>query len=280
MRRPVIVGVDGSARSRIAAAWAAGAARTLGAELHVVRVGRPVQDEAEQWPCLRVHAQDRVVRELAEQQPELKAVGVRLTGLVVPCLLEYAAQGALLVLGARGGGGFPGLGVGSTAWAAAGSSAGPVVLVPGGSAAEDVARVRAGAAPVVLGLDARRPAAAAADAAFSWAESLGAPLRILHAWQLPSPAAAWMPFSAPAKDRATWEVHEVQLLRDAVRPWREKYPDVHVIEDVVLHSPAKALVTASRAAQLLIVGRDGDLLGPVVDAVVHHTKCSLAVVPS
>ncbi|MDH6501563.1 hypothetical protein [Streptomyces sp. SAI-149] len=47
----------------------------------------------------------------------------------------------------------------------------------------------------------------------------------------------------------------MQLLSDALRPWREKYPDVRVLEDVRHLPPADALVLLSGDARLVIVGR-------------------------
>ncbi|WP_260326292.1 universal stress protein [Streptomyces sp. TLI_185] len=55
--------------------------------------------------------------------------------------------------------------------------------------------------------------------------------------------------------------------------------------DVVLLHPAQALLNASRGAERLVVGRRTDSrasegrLGPVADAVLHHCRCPVAVVP-
>lgn len=65
--------------------------------------------------------------------------------------------------------------------------------------------------------------------------------------------AAERPFPALEEDRATWEDDVVQRLSDALRPWRGKYPEVDVLEDVVLLTPALSLLP--------------------------HTGCPVAVVP-
>lgn len=88
-----------------------------------------------------------------------------------------------------------------------------------------------------------------------------------------------MPYAMPEEDRGAWEDQEVQLLSDALRPWREKYPRADVYEDVRLQSPPAALVHASASAGLLVVGRAGRTLGPTLDAVLEHTECPVAVVP-
>jgi nucleotide-binding universal stress UspA family protein len=87
------------------------------------------------------------------------------------------------------------------------------------------------------------------------------------------------------EDRATWEDQEVLLLSDALRAWREKYPEVAVQPDVLLLHPAMALLTASWHADLLVIGRRTDpqasegRLGPVAHAVLHHARCPVAIVP-
>ncbi|MFD7708346.1 universal stress protein [Streptomyces sp. NPDC059786] len=151
----------------------------------------------------------------------------------------------------------------------------PVVLVP-----DDVPAPARRAGNVVLAVDARRPSDGAIDFAFDTARVHGAPLRAVHAWSLPAAAAEW-PFGVPEEERAAWEDHEVQLLADALRPWREKYPDVPVLEDVVLFTPAEALLHHAGRASLIVVGRGPD---PGRDEVVRdllaEAACPVAVVPA
>jgi hypothetical protein len=102
----------------------------------------------------------------------------------------------------------------------------------------------------------------------------------VHAWQFPSRAAE-LPFGVPEKDRGTWEDQEVQQLADALRPWREKYPEVHVLEDVRLFAPAHALVERSTGAGLVVVGRRSESEpGTVARALSRDARCPVAVVPS
>ncbi|MFP3989724.1 universal stress protein [Streptomyces sp. E11-3] len=278
MRKPVLVGVDGSARSRAAADWAACAALSRGLPLRIVHVS-PVDEAAQAhlWPCRRVPLPEGVVAEVAARHPEAELTGVRLSGPTVPALLAHAAAAELVVLGTRGAGGFAGLALGSTALAVAEHCTRPVALVPSGLACQGTGPRPH---PVTLGVDARRPDEAAIDFAFHAAERRGARMRAIHAWALPSPTAEWMPFAVPEQDRGRWEDREVQLLADALRPWRDKYPDVPVLQDAVLFSPAQALVRASRRTELMVVGRSGTTLGPAVDALAHHMGSPVVVVPS
>jgi nucleotide-binding universal stress UspA family protein len=74
-------------------------------------------------------------------------------------------------------------------------------------------------------------------------------------------------------------------LGDALRPWREKFPQVEVDERISLESPAKTVVRAAQDAALLVVGRRrrrpalSPRLGPVAQAAIHHARCPIAVVP-
>ncbi|MGW0705895.1 universal stress protein [Streptomyces sp. NPDC002643] len=149
----------------------------------------------------------------------------------------------------------------------------PVVLVPEESGEPVLAEV-------VLGLDAHGPAAGAVGFAFDTARRWGVRLRAVHTWRFPS-CAAELPFGIPEEDRAAWEDHEVQLLSDALRPWREKYPEVAVLEDVRLLTPLQALVRRSARAGLLVVGRrERGGPGAVARGIVRESLCPVAVVPS
>ncbi|MCX4853316.1 universal stress protein [Streptomyces canus] len=153
----------------------------------------------------------------------------------------------------------------------------PVVLVPEVPAAQLSARP---GAEIVLGVDAREPARAAVDFAFDTARVRGVRLRAVHAWRFPS-CAAELPFGVPEEDRAAWEDHEVQLLADALRPWREKHSDVHVLEDVRLLPPAQALSRRSANAGLVVVGRGSQREpGPTLRALRIEALCPIAVVPT
>ncbi|MFD5406525.1 universal stress protein [Streptomyces griseorubiginosus] len=133
---------------------------------------------------------------------------------------------------------------------------------------------------IVLGLDARDPAEGPLRFAFDCALLRGVRLRVVHAWRFPS-CVAELPFGVPEEDRAAWEDHEVQLLSDALRPWREKYPEVEVLEDVRLLPPADALVRQSSDASLVVIGRhrDGEL-GTVASEVLRDGLGPVTVVPA
>lgn len=273
MEREIITGVDRSARSRAAADWAAREALLRGLPLRVVHVSPPDgPDPAERWPYRPETVADHMVAELTDRHPALRAQGLNLTGSPVAVLRTMAADAELLVLGLRGEGGHPGFPVGSTASALVRACERPVVLVPGSLAGEGPPG-RADA--VTLGIDARSPASGAVGLAFEAAGLRGARLHAVHAWTLPAQAAL-RPFPVLEEDRATWEDDEVQRLSDALRPWRGKYPEVDILEDVVLLAPEVALAAAAGNSGLVVTGRRS---GRTALALLPHTRCSVAVVP-
>lgn len=73
----------------------------------------------------------------------------------------------------------------------------------------------------------------------------------------------------------------MQQLADALQPWREKHPEVPVLQDVVLFTPAQALLHFSAGATLVVVGRrPGAEWGEVIRSVLREATCPVAVVPS
>ncbi|TXS78993.1 MULTISPECIES: universal stress protein [unclassified Streptomyces] len=204
----------------------------------------------------------------------LRVVRIEGAGAIAAVL---ASRASIIVLGLRGEDGVPVPAVGSVIHEVAARSDLPVVLVPAGGHGPVGGEWRT--VQVVLSLDARNPVSPVVDFAFDAARRRGARLHAIHTWRLPPFAERWMPYALPEEDRGAWEDQEVQLLSDALRPWREKYPHVDVYEDVRLQIPSAALVRASASAELLVVGRPGRTLGPTLRAVLEHTACPVAVVP-
>ncbi|MGH1553888.1 universal stress protein [Streptomyces sp. L7] len=133
MERVIIAGVDRSARSRVAADWAAREALRRGLPLRVVHVAPPENlDPVEHWPYRPDSVADHVVAELTARHPSLTVRAVSPAGAPVPELRGRRAREAeLVVLGLRGEGQHldaPGLdrgGAGHRVRGAAGAGAGP-----------------------------------------------------------------------------------------------------------------------------------------------------------
>ncbi|MET7687735.1 universal stress protein [Streptomyces sp. NPDC005483] len=293
MSHPVLAGIDGSAHSSVAADWAAREAVLRGVQLHLVHASPALPGTAVPLPAadrLRHMGEQmlqRAVADLSDRHPDLEVRSEQADDAPAAALLAAARAAGLLVVGARGTGGFDGLAVGSVALRMAMGASCPVVLVPrrrDGALGEGTHEARS-AAEMVVGFDTRHPVGEAADFAFSAAEAHGALLRVVRAWALPAESVSPGTLAVTEEDRATWEDQEVLQLSDALRPWREKYPRVTVRPDVVLLHPAEALLNSARGAELLVVGRRTDpqavegRLGPTAHAVLHHAVCPVAVVP-
>jgi hypothetical protein len=206
--------------------------------------------------CVDESAQGRAAAEWAEQEAALRALPLRLEH-GPPSSDSTYPDAELVVLGLGRGLRLPA------------PRAAPVVVVPS-------TRYRL-PETVTVGLDVRNPASGVLEFAFEEARLRGVLLHVVHTWQLPAQAAERSPLPVLEEDRATWEDQEVQALSDVLRPWRGNYPDVEVLEDVVLLDPAEALVHAAGTSGLVVVGRStGDTAHGVLDMV----RCPVAVVPA
>ncbi|KOT86924.1 hypothetical protein ADK70_19785, partial [Streptomyces rimosus subsp. pseudoverticillatus] len=129
--------------------------------------------------------------------------------------------------------------------------------------------------------------------AFREAQRRACSLRVLHAWQYPAaPHGSHGSHGSHATSyHLTWD--ELEHLRKgaetvaqyAVAPLRETYPDVPAHTDTVCQQPGKALVEASRNADVAVLAahrrprRVGLQLGPVTHAMLHHAHCPVVLVP-
>ncbi|MFE9454196.1 universal stress protein [Streptomyces sp. NPDC006739] len=284
MTRSVVVGIDGSRESRVAGDWAAREASLRGLPLRLVHAApAPVRDSADgpvafSWQQTGEELLQRARADLASRYPRVSMRGVQVADSAPAALLSASETAELLVVGARGEGGFNGLAVGSSALAAASTASCPVAVVPRNPA------VAAHDAEVAVGVDVPHAAESPLDFAFGAARLHGARLRAVHAWAL-SGHASWTAVGVPEEDRAAWEDEEVQQLSEVLQARQDKYPGVAVLPDAVLLHPAYALVHASQRADLLVLGRRSSQraaerrLGPVAHAVLHHSRCPVVVVP-
>lgn len=206
----------------------------------------------------------------AEREARLHGVPVR----VVQGSPPDPGRAKMIACGVPHGARTAGAETGSRLPAAVRAADRPLVLVPDGTAPPRPS------GQVVLGTDARHPADDVIAFAFDSARRRDALLHVVHTWSLPSCAAEW-PFGVPERERAAWEDHEVQLLADVLRPWRERYPHVPVYEDVTLLTPARALAHHAERASLVVVGADpGTGWGEVVRTLLREAACPVAVVPA
>ncbi|MBO0655792.1 universal stress protein [Streptomyces triculaminicus] len=284
MSGTITAGVDGTDHSLAAAVWAAAEARRRGAALRLVHawtwhpLDLPIEADAgtqERWAhdLLRA-AESRVTA----AEPGLPVSAHVLPDDAVPALVAETRRTGLLVLGSRGHGALVGYLVGSVALHVLRQAESPVVLVRDpGEAGEGPASDE-----VVVGVDdVTEEGDRVLEFAFEAAQARGARLRAVRAWSLP-PVFARSPGSLRLADEAGGlEPLEKRRLAEALRPWRQVYPDVTVAEHVEMGSGAEVLLSTGGRAGLLVVGRRTARrrVGHVTHAVLHHASCPVAVVP-
>ena len=133
----VVVGYDGSVAARVALSQGAGVAGALSLPLTVVHAVNDqlpypmnVGPQATYTESMRRHGTELLVQALGRLGDDSSTAVELLDGDPRKALLELSAgrPPALIVLGYRGAGGFVGLRFGSTAWALARNSRGPVLI--------------------------------------------------------------------------------------------------------------------------------------------------------
>jgi nucleotide-binding universal stress UspA family protein len=288
MTRPITAGVDGSEESLAALGWAAREAVRRGQALRVVHAWRFQPHEAIDVGDRETQAQwvregvAEAVRQVTERHPDLQVSIDVVEGSPVETLVGAAADAGMLVLGSRGHAAVVGFLLGSVGQQVIAEAVRPVVLVRAGAQAS----AEAGGREIVVGQQGDADdSAAALRFAFETAAARGATVRAVRAWTLP-PLFAYSPASLKLLDEAGGlEPYEKKALGEALRPWRERFPDVHVVEHVEMGSAGQVLLSVVGRAQLMVVGRRarrtavGARIGSVAHGVLHHASCPVAVVP-
>ncbi|MEV4603622.1 universal stress protein [Amycolatopsis sp. NPDC049253] len=265
----VVVGVDGSVSAIDAVRWAARSAARHGAALELLHATSfpdllafgvvPATDEAKDF--LRHHGRHllRAARETA-LGAGVTEVRERLDpDRPAQALLGLAGPDTVLVVG-HGRGRVGSVLAGSVASALITHAPCRVVVVRG-----DEWDAPATTAPVVAGVDGGPGSAAVTEAAFAEADTLAAPLLVLH---------------AAAGDGAEPRLDE--LLAEPAR----RHPGVHVEHETVARRPRHELLARSAEARLVVVGRRGRggfpglLLGSTTHAVLQHGTCPMLMVPT
>ncbi|MFD7935113.1 universal stress protein [Streptomyces sp. NPDC059755] len=288
MTVPITAGVDGTDESLAALAWAAREAVRRDLELRVVHAWRfqpnaaaDVADRDAQERWVRDSVREAVAT-VAERHPALSVTTDVQEGSPVETLVAAAAHAELLVLGSRGHGPVVGFLLGSVGQQVIAEAARPVVLVRAG----DKPSSEVAGHEIVVGQHGEpEDSAPALRFAFETAAARGAGVRAVRAWTLP-PVFAYSPGSLKlADDAGGLEPYERKALAAALEPWRERFPDVPVVEHVEMGSAGQVLLSVSGRAQLMVVGRRahrtavGARIGSVAHGVLHHADCPVAVVP-
>jgi nucleotide-binding universal stress UspA family protein len=284
--KPVVVAVDGSEESLLAAEWAAMEAKRRRLPLRIVSAPAKLpQMHADRVSAAAVadvlRAAAARVLETARGRAEEVAPGLGITTELLsgPPALAVAGSGsgaAMLVVGARGAGGFAAMVFGSVSRYAASQATCPVIVVRQANMA--VHR------QVAVGIRDPEDTGQALAFAFEEAAARHADLVAVHAWhELPS---ALRGQAGPEAIDAPFDPQQVsdevgRRLSSTLDRWRQKYPDVTVRHDVMRGHPARVLADYSIRADLVVIGRHSDPgIGSIQHALLHHARGPVAVVPS
>lgn len=281
--RPVVVGVDGTEDNVGAVRFAIDEARHTGSGVTLVHV---VPDPMPVAPMLPLETMDlteageqllaRAEKQFAELGSDVAVETELRRGGRAAELVAAARHARLLVVGRDVRPLLERLVMGDVTTGVAARAQVPVTVVPG----EAVPRRRHGV--VVVGLQSPTDPGQLLTHAFVEAAHRGARLLVLHAWWLPSGYDDLV--STPEAEQG-WEAHVRREVEQVLAPHRARHCGVPVSIRVVHDHPGRALVDASREADLVVLSRreHGLLaalhLGTVARAVLRGSEAPVRVVP-
>ena len=287
--KPVVAGTDGSAESLRGVDWAAREAVLRGLPLRIVSAVAlpPRMNESQAVPgvdsvsdTLR-KARDRALSVAAERAaavaPGLPVDVDALAGAPAYALTEAGSDASMLVVGARGGGVFTAMILGSVSRYVSAHATCPVVVV----------REETTTAHRQVGVGIGDPARSGTALAFAFEEAAlrKASLIAVHAWDSPYGEIGPAVWALATPGRPALEEEAARQMESALADWQAKYPDVQVSHDFVHAHPGRALVGLSARADLVVLGRHtahGARPGPgaVRHAVLNHAHGPVVTVPS
>ncbi len=277
-RARIVVGFDGSPNSVLALNWAlTEACLRDGVVLlcHVVpgrRVSGDPRDDERHAAAERVLAGG--VRYARQRAPKVEVIAELVSGGPARQLLSAASEATLLVVGARGENGFPGLRLGSVSAQVARHAPCTVIVIP------DRADTRQDR-QVVVGVDGSVGSTAALTFAFAEAAARHSELRAIYVFDA---ATLQTMATLPQADLLRLHVRAADTLHGLVTAHAEHSPNVEVCCEVLSGAPASTLTEAAVGAELLVLGSRGHgdvatlMLGSTSHTVLHHATCPVAII--
>jgi nucleotide-binding universal stress UspA family protein len=261
VRKPIVVGVDGSQVARTAIAWAADVARVRNAPLslvHAVASG-VVTGESDRWVQALAIAAEAGVEEVQVRD---------VPGAPVEVLLAAACDAAMLVVGSRGSGAGSGLMAGFTGLSLVRSARCPVAVIPDRGASP----ARSSRGPVVVGFVPEPGGRVAVELAAELAATWGVRLCVVHA--LPG----------RGQDVRGSERHVRGLLEDLVGALATRFPALPVERRVMADTPLRSLLAAADTAGAVVVGQrahatGNGVVGSTSRSVIEFGSCPVVVAP-
>ena len=283
--RRIIVGVDESDGATAAIQWAVAESAFDNAELtavlawsfldqHHAAPGEPFD------PTYREdEAREAVERYIAGAVgvDDAKRIHARVVcDLPASALLGASAQADLLVVGARGSGGFSGLLLGSVAQQCLHNSPIPVAIIRPGKTSTDADGPR-----IVVAVDGSDTAQHALQWAIREARLRSSALDVVHAWQLP--LFGYSSLGSFTFDPDVYEEESRRVVREAIDA--EDTTGVRINPVSLCQETVSGILEFADGASLLVTGSRGygplkrTVFGSVATQFSHHASCPLVVVP-
>ncbi|GIJ35987.1 Nucleotide-binding universal stress protein, UspA family [Micromonospora sediminimaris] len=271
MNRPVVVGVDGSPPSLVAAEHAAQAAVWRSRPLHLVHgylhplgYGVPINPYEVGVPAASEDGRkmlEQTAAELVDRWPGLTVEVRQVAGGPGATLVEESRRAELVVVGSRGLGGFAGLLLGSVGTQVAAHGHCPVLVI------RPPDRPIPTEGPVLVGVDGSESAELAVGYGAEEAVRRGGTLVLMH-----------------VADEGDDDGAAAALLATAGAAAQGSHPGLTVEERVIVAPKAdQALIEATGDAALVVAGSRGRggfaglLLGSVSQTLVHHARCPVLI---
>lgn len=280
-----MVGVDGSAEAESALRWAVEEATFRGGSVVALHAfGYFSQMHPEGGPdFVPSYGEAEAAQALAELVkrafPDRLEIEQRVVcDLPANAVLSESKTADLLVVGARGLGGFRGLLMGSVSQRCLHVSHTPVCIVKAAGLEHAHGRDR-----VVVGVDGSPTSQRALEWAVGEARARHAHLEVVHSWH-PLYTGAY-PYAPVPIDPAPYEAAAAEVITDMVSAVDTEGVQ-KVVTTVACGGAAADLVDAAENAQLVVVGTKGVggfrgmLMGSVCHSVAHHAPCPVVVIPA
>jgi len=277
----IVVGVDGSEHSRMALKWASDEAKRHGSALRIVHSQISDHENVPNWyePGSSASSPGQAVVDdafglVATRHPSVMA-HAEVVEWPPSLVLTIASRSAdLLVVGARGKGGFEELRLGSISDQCIQYAHCPVAVV---HVDPDLTPLRAVQPRIIVGIDGSLGSTRALRWALEEARIRSASVRAVYAWQYP-PIGTFVLGPRQGFKTAAREII------DAATEYAQKWaPDVPTEVVDCFEATVPALLDASEGAELLVTGSRGHggfsdaLLGSVAHQCARHAKCAVII---
>ncbi len=277
----IVVGIDGSEHSRLAVKWAADEAKLRESVLRIVYAGSAEPEAVPAWysstPATMSAGQavvDDAFALIATRHASLILETDLPDSPPAQALITASGSADLMVIGARGKGGFKELLLGSVSHRTVQGARCPVVVV---RPVPDAAVYVVTPSRIVVGIDGSNHSDLALRWALHEAELRSASVEAIFACVI-APMTGFMNSASTGYEEAGRPIIEAAVVHAA--EWR---PTVPFSASALFDATVPALLAACDGADLLVVGSSGHgsrhfLLGTVADQCTRHAPCPVAVV--